>query len=153
MDILEKLAYIDQEYLSKYDYKNPVVIKNVKKNIFTDIDEKYAIGKDEDEENNTYYSLSFGLDKYENSLDMLGINILNEVLMGSNDAPLKKAILDKGLGTDFYSYIFDGAITPSIHFELSKAAQNKKDEFYQVFNDTLKEIIKNKDSKKIDFYK
>lgn len=147
MDILEKLKHIDQEYLANYEYKTPVAFKPVKKNINFEACEKYAIGPSEEEQDNTYFALSFGLDKYENNLDLTAINILNEVLMGSNDAPLKKAILDKNLGTDFYSYIFDSANTPSIHFALSKSNLDKKDEFYQVFEETLRKIVKNKVSK------
>lgn len=147
MDILEKLKYIDENYLCHYEYKKPVVIRPVKKNINKDVKDLYAITKDESEEKNSYYSLAFGLDKYDNNIDFVGMNILNEVLMGSNDAPLKKAILDAGLGEDFYSFIFEASINPSIHLELSKAEKGIKDKFYNVVMDTLKDIVKKKVSK------
>ena len=99
MDILEKLKYLDENYFSHYDkVDNPITIEAQKPIIDTSYEVEYEIGEEESEKDNTYISLCYGLDKYDNYRDFLGMEILCDALLSSNDSPLKKALLEAKLG-------------------------------------------------------
>ena len=142
MDILEKLKYMDEEYLCLFENENnPIVIEVPKKIINDEIVKEYEITDEEELENNTYISVAFALDHVKNSKDIIAFGLLNEALMGSNASPLKKALLDKNLGDDIDSMINDGTILPSIQFFLYKTELEKREEFINAVLDELKKIV------------
>ncbi len=52
---------------------------------------------------------------------ILATDILLDALAGSNEAPLKRAVLQSGLGREFLAYVVDGCAQPFILFELKGA--------------------------------
>ena len=52
---------------------------------------------------------------------VLAADILVQALCGSNEAPLKRAILDANLGDDFVAYLVDSTAQPFVIFELKGA--------------------------------
>ncbi len=144
MDIVKKLKFFDEEYLSKYDGNvEKITIKEINPIINLDACKYYPIDKNDSEKDNTYFALSFALCKYENALELKALQIINEVLMESNDSYLKKALLDANLGQDVSSYINDGAILPTFNILLKKSNIDKKEKFYEIFINTCKQIVKN----------
>ena len=57
----------------------------------------YEIASDEDPADKSRFSLAGIVCTWEDVEKQYAIKILSETLAGSNEAPLKKAILDKGL--------------------------------------------------------
>ena len=51
----------------------------------------------------------------------LACEILVDALMGSNEAPLKRALLETGLGDDFDAFVYNGVLQPFVVFELRGA--------------------------------
>ena len=141
MDVLEQLKYFDEEYLSNYEVEAPITIEVPKARIDRDTEAYYAISESEDEKDNTYMSLAFGLDLYENALDLTGFGILNEVLMSNNEAPLKKLLMDAKLGQDITCSIDDDNILPSYHIYLHKTNPEEKERFYQTFLSACRKLV------------
>ena len=142
MNILEKLEYIDKEYLQYFDSINEkVVIDLPKPEINKDIYKEYAINEEESEVNNTYISLSYGLTHAKNILDILGISLLNEALMGTNASPLKKALIESELAEDIESYVDDGCIYPSFSFVFHKTNKENKDKLVDIINQEFKRLV------------
>lgn len=137
IDILEKLEFINNEYLSKFvDTNERITIALPNPVVKTDVVREYGINDEEEIENNTYISLAFGLDSVQNVRDIMAFSILNEALMGTNAAPLKKALLDQKMGEEIESYLDDSCIYPSLTFFLHKTNEDKKELFIQtIFNE------------------
>jgi len=142
MDILEKLQLIDEQYLSKFDYQEGTVIDVPKKLVNKNIEEDYAIGDEEELEDNTYYGMGFALDTYDNARDLNGLNILNEALMSNNSSPLKKMLLDSKIFQDVNSWIDDDCILPSLFVSFQKSNQGLKNDIYDLFINSCKKIVK-----------
>ena len=143
MDIEEKLNFINQEYLSKYENKEEKIeIVSPIESINKDIVKEYSINEEEELENNSYISLAFGLDHAQNILDIMSFSILNEALMGSNAAPLKKVLLEKELAEDIETYIDDNSIKPAYYLFLHKSSADKKDLFYNTVIEEMKRFVK-----------
>ena len=141
MDVMEKLEYIDKEYLSKFSKSNDKIeFGPLTPIVDTSVEREYAINDEEEIENNTYISLSFIIDKATNIKDIVAFSLLNEALMGTNASPLKKVLLENNLAEDIETYFNDGAIYPSYSIYLNKTSPSKKDLFINVVMNELKRL-------------
>ena len=72
---------------------------------------------------------------------VLAADILLDALMGSNEAPLKRALLDAGLGDDVSAYLMDGLAQPFVLFEVRGAQPGVGERFQQVIEATCAELV------------
>lgn len=150
MDIDAKLKTLDEEYYSKYTRTNKKIeVKPQKPHINLDKTIEYAIGEDESEKDNTFISLAFVLDKYENKKEFTAWQILDGALLSSNDSPLKKALLDAHIGQNVETRLDDDNLQPSLYIALQKTNPKNKEKFREVFFDAVKELVKNGIDKKL----
>jgi len=113
VDIDAVLELIDSEYLSRFDKREvendiPVqapVAPTVARNY-------YEISPDEEETNHTYYLIGKVLGSWQDRERITAASVLGEALTGSNDAPLKRALLDTGLCLDVSLEVSDGIMQP-----------------------------------------
>ncbi len=150
MNVLEKLEFIDKEYLSLYKKGgNKTSISMPKPVVDTNYEEYYAIGENESEENNSYMVLTFALPDCSNIRDYRAFEIINNALFATNESPLKKALLDAKLGDDIETYCDTDCILPSFQIILKKTNKECKEKFYNTFINACKDIVKNKIDRKI----
>ena len=141
MDVLEKLEFIDREYLSKFEDSEEKITINLPTPIVdTNVEREYIINDEEEVENNTYISLAFGLEHAKNVKDIMAFSLLNEALLATNASPLKKVLLEKELAEDIESYIDDGSIYPSFGIFLNKTSPDKKELFIKTVFEELKRL-------------
>lgn len=145
MDMAEKLDFIDKEYLSRFDqitvdsqipWQKP--FEKAK-----DLERYYPILDNEDEEDGTYLSYNMVIGS---SLDIslcMSFLILDYALLNSPGAPLKKALLDAGIGKDIYGSFDDGICQPYFSIVAKNARESDKERFIQVIRDTLSDLAKN----------
>ena len=143
MDIDSKLKYLDKEYFSRFNkVEKEIVIEGQKPHINTTYTKEYEVGKDEDIKDKTYMSLTYSLGSYENYEDILGMSLIFNSLMSSNNSPLKKAILDSKLGKNVRYSIDDNNVVPSLHIDLLETDPSKKKAFKELFESEIKNFIK-----------
>lgn len=143
MDVLEKLKFFNDEYLSKYsDPKTTINIEFPKPIIDRNQVFEYAIADSEDEADNTYMDLCFAVDDFNNIRDLIGFSILNNTIASTNESPLIKAILDANLGQDVETYFDDNHILACYHIMLSKTNPEEKERFYNVVKQTCEKLVK-----------
>lgn len=71
---------------------------------------------------------------------VLAIDILLDALMGSNEAPLKRALMQAGLGDDCSSYLLDGLLQPMILLEVKGAKPGVAKQFEQLVEDICRQL-------------
>lgn len=71
---------------------------------------------------------------------VLAVDVLLDALMGSNEAPLKRAVLDADLGDDCTAFLMDGIAQPTIVFELKGARPGVADEFRTLVEGTCSRL-------------
>lgn len=144
MDVEEKLNWLDQEYLSKFEripvdsqipYQKPFE-KPLEHIVY------YPVAEGGSEEENTYltYNTVVG-----NSLDVelcTAFEVLDYVLLSAPGAPLRQALLDAGLGKDVQGGYDDGILQPFFSVIVKNGEEKDKEKFVQVIRDTLSEIVK-----------
>lgn len=144
MDSREYLKYIDKEYLSHYKRRR-VDSKVTLQRPFTKIKKKtfyYPISADESMSHKDYLSYSAVVGT---SLDVklcLSFEILTYVLLGMPDAPLKRAILDAGLGDDVQANFEDDILQPLFSITVSQAESKNVDQFVDLIRKTLEKLVK-----------
>ena len=71
---------------------------------------------------------------------VLAAAVLLDALAGSNEAPLKRAILKAGLGDDVLVGLMDGQLQPYVFLELKGAKPGVADELLRVVEQTCREL-------------
>ena len=150
MDMEEKLRWLDEKYLS--DFENEPVDSEIHlQKPFTEMKEvvqEYSIASEESEEDNTYLSNNKVIGTTLDEKLYLAFEILDYALLSAPGAPLKKALLDAGVGKDI-SGSYDNGVYQPIFSVISKNANvEQKEEFVRLIEDTLKDIVKNGINKK-----
>ena len=67
---------------------------------------------------NSEVGLSYVLGTAADRTRVLGVDVLLDALCGSNEAPLKRRVLDAGLADDFSAMLVDGVLQPQAMFVL-----------------------------------
>ena len=150
MDMAEKLQYIDEAYLSKYDAllvdSEPAVEEPFQQTVT--VEKSYPIMESESEASNTYlsYNVSLGenLDRKEN----IGFQALIDAVASAPGAPVKQALLDAGIGTDI-SCIFEVDVRQPFFSIIAKNAEaSQTEEFVSLIEGKLRELAESGVDKK-----
>ncbi|WP_251861993.1 insulinase family protein [Clostridium sp. Marseille-Q2269] len=151
MDILEKLKFIDENYLKDFN-KQEVDSKIKPQEPFKEpkyMEVKYPISKEEKIEDKTYLSLNFSVGKSIDKEAYLAFEILEHILLETPSSPLKKALLQSGIGKDVFG-VYDNSILESTISIIVKNSNNDKiQEFKSVVFDTLKKLVREGIDKKL----
>ncbi len=143
LDMEKKLDWIDEHYLSKYDaLKVDSAIKEQEPfNEPVELTLNYPIGSNEEEENNTYLSVSYSVgDALDTELG-IAFDILSYALLDAPGAPLKQALIDAGIGDDVLNSYEGGIRQPMLTITAKNANVSDFEKFKDVLNGTLKTLI------------
>ncbi len=127
MDIDAVLAYIDGEYLSKYDYRAPDFdfVPQIPKTAERTVCYEAQPG----EEELAHMAISKILCTHDDVEKLYAAKILADYLTGSNEAPLKRAFLERGLAQDVSVEVNDGIFQPTVAF---LARNTSKEQFGEI---------------------
>ena len=102
-DLDDEVAFkLLEEYFAGGERQEPVQLAiEVDEAVSGSYSETYSIAAGEDVADKDYLALAWHVGTVEDTRDTLGLRILLEVLLGNNQSPLKKALIDAGIGGDF----------------------------------------------------
>ena len=150
MDMAEKLEWLDKEYLSQFDAIE--IDSEIKKQeAFTErkeVEIAYSISSNESEEDNTYLSYNKVIGTSLDRNLYLAFEILDYALLSAPGAPLKKALVDAGIGRDIMGSYDNGIYQPVFSIVAKNANVEQKEAFISVIENTLKSIVENGMDKK-----
>ena len=145
MDMAEQLQFIDEHYLSRFDALE-VDSKIKKQDAFAqikDISIEYPISEAEDEAENAYLSYNTIVgDSLDREL-YVAFQILDYAVSSAPGAPLKQALIDKGIGKDVYSVYENGIYQPYFSIIAKNTDADRKEEFVETIETVLKDLIAN----------
>ena len=145
MDMEEKLRWLDEKYLSDFDtvpvdsairFQQPF-------DQMREVVQEYSIASEESEEEGTYLSYNKVIGTSLDEKLYLAFQILDYALLSAPGAPLKKALLDAGIGKDILGSYDNGVYQPVFSVIAKNAELEQKEEFIRVIEDTLKNIAEN----------
>ena len=148
MDMAEKLDYIDKNYLSKFDRIEVDSEVGVQK-AFEEprkVVKPYPVLPDDEIAKNTYLSYNFSVGSPLDKKLYIAFDILDYALCSAPGAPIKKTLIEKGIGQDVYSEYDNGIRQPIFSIVAKNADESQLDEFV----DTIQGILKEQVEKGID---
>lgn len=150
MDIVEKLQWMDQEYLGKYEeisldssikvqspFKKPV-----------EICRNYPIASNESTEDNAYISYNLVVGDILDKRLYQAFDVLDYALLGAPGAPLKQALIDAGIGKDIVGGYDNSTMQPTFSIIAKNTNASEKEHFLTVIQNVLKEQVEKGINKK-----
>lgn len=144
MDVVERLEWLDKEYLSQYDYKkvNSEINKQPAFDEIKNVEAQYSITMDDSQENKTYLSYNRVVGDTLDEMLYQAFDVLDYALVSSPGAPVKQALIDAGIGDDVYGSYDAGILQPVFSFVAKNANASQADDFENIIENTLKEVVK-----------
>ena len=144
MDVVERLEWLDKEYLSQYEYKkvNSEINKQPAFDEIKNVEAQYSITMDDSQENKTYLSYNRVVGDTLDKMLYQAFDVLDYALVSSPGAPVKQALIDAGIGDDVYGSYDAGILQPVFSFVAKNANTSQADEFESIIENTLKEVVK-----------
>lgn len=143
LDAVEYLTFIDEEYLSGYEERKVDSEIGLQKPFekTNELIREYSVMEDEPVFENTYltYNVSMGT-----SLDRklyVAMDILDYVLCQVPGAPVKQALLDRGIGKDVYSSMENGIYQPYFSVIAKNAEEAQKEAFVETIEEVLTKLV------------
>ena len=132
--VLEKI----DSYLCAYD-RRPVRFEiPMQKPVPSAVREApYEIGEDEPETERTIIACGTLLGTFDDAERDFAASVLADYLTGDNDAPLKRAVIDRGLAQEFSVYVDDGRQQSTLCWK----AMNTERERLSALSETVKETV------------
>ncbi len=150
MDMEEKLTYLDREYLSKYDALSvdSALLSEPPFQETAVVEREYPIMESESESANTYLSYNVCLGEALSGKVNRGFQALADAVVGAPGAPVKKALLDAGIGTDISSFCEADVKQPYFSVVAKNAERGQRDDFVRIIEDTLRGLVRDGIEKK-----
>ena len=145
LDIEEKLAYLDEAYLSRFDrIEIPSHIERQKPfSAQQTLRAPYPIGAEESPEEKTFLALNWLTGDALDMKTMMGLEILEHALLRTQAAPLRKALIDARLGKDVDSNFENDILQPFFSVIINSSEEDRAERFQQVTRESLESLVKN----------
>lgn len=145
LDMNEMLEWLDKEYLSDFDYSEVDSAIECQKPFheIREVREEYPISESESIEDNTYLSYNFVIGDILDKELYLAMQILEYAIVSMPGAPIKKALLLKGIGKDIQGRYNNYIRQPYFNFTARNANEADKEEFIRTIRETLQDLVKN----------
>lgn len=141
VDIEPVLELIDSEYLSRYEKCAVDTSIPMQETIAPTVRKSYyEISADEEEANHTYLVLGKVLGSWKDREKIKAAAVIGEALTGSNDAPLKRALLDTGLCLDVSLEVSDGISQPFGCLSINNTDPESCDKLKETMTATVSEL-------------
>lgn len=143
MDMEEKLKWLDENYLCEFDaaeVDSEICFQKPFDNMI-EVEKTYSISSEETEEENTYLSYNKVIATSLDEKLYQAFQILDYALLSAPGAPLKKALMDAGIGKDIMGSYDNGIYQPIFSIIAKNTEPQQKEQFVQVIEDTLRKIV------------
>lgn len=139
MDMQERLDYLDREYLSKYEdiHLKSEIAKQQPFSEVRSVYRTYPIASGEKNEDGTYLAYSFAVGDALDTELYQAFDVLEYALFSAPGAPVKQALLEKGIGKDVLGSFDTGMLQPM--FSVVAKGANVQDK--EIFMETVQSVL------------
>ncbi|MFW5704331.1 MAG: insulinase family protein [Nanoarchaeota archaeon] len=132
-------------FFSNYSYSNPAPKTKLQEPFNSPKEKEIEYPVIGNPENKYYYIYSFALSKSTEIEEVIGLEILNEILFEMNASPIKKALNEAELGEDIYTTLENENLQTILTLVLVNSNAENKEKFKDILFENLEKL-----SKKID---
>ena len=140
MDLDAVLAKIDS-FLCDFDRIDPDADIPMQAPVKSEATAYYEIGPEDRTENKALLARGWVYGAFDEPEKTAAVNVLSAALAGTNDAPLKKALLDAGICEDLAFGTDDGMQQNYAYLVLYDADETRAAEAWQIVEETLRKLV------------
>lgn len=144
MDMTERLNWLDEEYLSKFD--KIAVLSHIKKQKpFESLKKSeilYPVKNGEDACGKTWLSLQYSVGNILDNRLYYAMQILEYALIAAEGSPLREALIKSGLGEDVFGGYVSELLCPYFKITLKNTDSEAEKEFLEIVKSTLEETVR-----------
>ena len=139
MDVAEKLRWMDEEYLGKYEQIELDSAIRMQKPFAAPVEivKPYPVASGEPLTDNSYLSYNVVVGTVLDKKLYQAFDVLDYALLSAPGAPLKQALIDAGIGMDIGGGYDNSTLQPVFSVIAKNANQEQKEQFLQVIRETL----------------
>jgi len=143
LDVLGRMKFIDEEYLKDFEAISVDSAIPVQKafDSMKSFELEYPISAQEDERDKTYLSLNYATGLSTEPEMYLAMEILEHILLSTPASPLKKALIEAGLGKDVFGKYDNSILQPVFSVIVKNSNVERQEEFVKVVKETLKKLV------------
>lgn len=143
MDFEKDLAWMDEHYLSKFEELqiDSAITTCDASMAERRVVEEYSISESEKEEDNTYLSWNTVVGTSLDKELYLAFQILDYALFSAPGAPIKKALIDSGIGKDIDSSYDNGLLQPMFSVIAKNANPSDEEKFLSILYGEFKRVV------------
>ncbi len=139
---LDRVLTLIDSYLSRFDRLNEAHDIPMQKLFAVQVEQAYEISASEGTEGKTMLTLAKIVAPWTDLTRVAATDILFDVLTGSNDAPLKKALLSSGKCQDVSMTLDSSIAQPYMMLTMRCIQDGSEDELRQIIRDTVQALRK-----------
>ena len=146
LDILKTLEFLNEEYLKNFNRSGLVNSKISKQQPFAktkDIASTYPVSENDDTKGKTYHELHVVVGEATDIKTSAALRLLETILLESNSAPLKIALMEAGIGSDIYGSYAGSYLQPIFSVKVAGSEPEMRDKFISITYKTLQNITIN----------
>lgn len=143
MDMEERLNWMDEAYLSKFE-RISIDSKIPKQEPFSEMKQvtvEYPVSESESEDENTFLSWSVVCPDVLDEKLYNAFEVISYALISTPGAPIKKALLDAGVGKDVYGGYDNSILQPVFSVVAKNARAEQQDKFLELIMSVLRNIV------------
>lgn len=144
-DVEERLAFMDENYLSAFDVIEPnSEIKpqsHFGEGTPKRITKPYSVGSTDETDGKSFLGFATVVGSNLDVLDARAWAVLENVLINSDGAPLKQALIDASIGEDVYGGFGNHMLEDNFSVVVKNAKSEDIDKFYEIITDVLKKQV------------
>ena len=140
MNIEQVLGILNDEYLCHYERTERMAPPVMQQPVVGETAEEYELAPGEALEGKVRLSFGKVIGTFADRETIVASQILSEVLCGSNQSPLSKAILSQGLAQEVNMGVDDGMLQPWIMMDVKNIKEENLEQVQQLITATLEKL-------------
>ncbi|MGO2696137.1 insulinase family protein [Bavariicoccus seileri] len=132
------------EYFDNFTQKDPITFEvkpEQKAHEPVLVDETYSITEGESVAKKAYLTKAWHVTTADHQKEVVALDILEEILLGSTSAPLKKALLNAGIGGDVYGGHDEVGYVHPFEVTLKYTDVDKVNQFEEIIHDVFSSLV------------
>lgn len=139
---MEEMLPLIAAYLNRYERRTDLPVHRYQVPTGSECTIRYELGQDEPEENHGHLTLARINGTWKNRTENMARGIICDVLTGSNEAPLKRAVLERGLAEDLSVSVDDTVLQSWITIHADNVTDGHDAELMDLLQETGKQIVR-----------
>lgn len=143
MDVAEKLAWIDEKYLSSFDELkiDSTIGKQEAFKEIRNVHKDYPVAEGESLKDNTYLSYNTVIGDTLDKELYVAFQMIDYAVCSAQGAPLKQALLDANVGKDVYGFFENGIAQPYFSVVAKNSEAENKEKFISIIEEVFTKLV------------